>query len=469
MSRPAIYCNEFDPAAAAWLRQLMADGLIPKGEVDERSITDVPADHLRDARRAHFFAGIGGWERALELAGWPADRSVWTGSCPCQPFSSAGKRKAEADPRDLWPEFLRLITGRRPPVVFGEQVASSDVVGKAGGKPGTATRRVWVDRVRADLEAAGYAFGACVLGAHSVGAPHIRQRLYWVARDVGDTSASRLPSPEPQNLPGTGRREEGRAAPESGGSSGAGHCELAHADEIRRRPGRRHDDAREPVAAGHGPDGELARPDGQRVRRHPGAAGAESGAAPLSGERAGQPTAVDPVDGRAARVVGDADSSGPQPWLFAAEANGHGRAAFPDGGVGDADREREAAAGPDGAGPGDALRAGQAVGFWGDFQLVPCRDGAARRVEPGAFPLAHGVPRELGPLVAWLERMGVDPKAAKRTVRNFRGRLAQAGRNRVGRLRGYGNAIVPEIAAAFVRAFLDAEAGAGGVQTRTAA
>ena len=103
------YYNEYEPFAAAWLRELIADGLIAKGDVDERSILDVPADDLRGYRQVHFFAGIGGWSRALRLAGWPDDREVWTGSCPCQPLSSAGQQKGHADERHVWPSFYGLI------------------------------------------------------------------------------------------------------------------------------------------------------------------------------------------------------------------------------------------------------------------------------------------------------------------------------------------------------------------------
>lgn len=84
------YYNEIDPFAAAWLRRLIARGLIAPGDVDTRSITDVRADDLVSYVQCHFFAGIGGWSLALRLAGWPDDRPVWTGSCPCQPFSGAG-------------------------------------------------------------------------------------------------------------------------------------------------------------------------------------------------------------------------------------------------------------------------------------------------------------------------------------------------------------------------------------------
>ena len=166
------YYNEIDPGAAAWLQNLIAVGLIPPGEVDQRSITDVQAKDLEGFDSCHFFAGIAGWPLALRLAGWPDDRPVWTGSCPCQSYSVAGKRKGDDDPRNLWPHFFRLISERRPDCIFGEQVAN-------------AIRHGWLDGISADLEGAGYAVGACVLGAHSAGAPHIRQRLFWVADSTG--------------------------------------------------------------------------------------------------------------------------------------------------------------------------------------------------------------------------------------------------------------------------------------------
>lgn len=75
----AAYYNEHDKAAAAWLRQLIARGLIASGDVDERSIEDVTPDEIRGYTQCHFFAGIGVWSHSLRMAGWPDDRPVWSG------------------------------------------------------------------------------------------------------------------------------------------------------------------------------------------------------------------------------------------------------------------------------------------------------------------------------------------------------------------------------------------------------
>ena len=169
----AAYYNEIDHFAAAWLRELMKAGQIPDGEIDTRSIEHVRGDELREFKHCHFFAGIGGWAYALRLAGWPDDREVWTGSCPCQPFSQAGARRGADDERHLWPIWCRLVRECRPPTIFGEQVASSDGL-------------EWLDGVCADLESERYAVGAADLPAASVGAFHIRQRLWFVANRLAD-------------------------------------------------------------------------------------------------------------------------------------------------------------------------------------------------------------------------------------------------------------------------------------------
>lgn len=181
------YYNEIDPFAAQWLRNLIAAGHIPAGDVDQRSITEVSPDDLKPYTQAHFFAGIAGWPLALRMADWDDERPVWTGSCPCQPFSSAGKQQGKADERHLWPVWFRLIAERRPPVVFGEQVKN-------------AIAHEWLDETFYDLEGEGYACGAAVLPACSVTAPHRRDRLWFVADakrpGVSDDRSREAPSPQ---------------------------------------------------------------------------------------------------------------------------------------------------------------------------------------------------------------------------------------------------------------------------------
>lgn len=171
------YYNDNDPFVCQWLRNLMDEELIAPGIIDPRSITEVGPNDLAGYDRCHFFAGVAGWELALQLAGWPNNIPCWTASCPCQPYSSAGMGLGDRDPRNLWPHVHRLIAQCRPPVVFGEQVE-------------TAVRHGWLDGVFAGLEKEDYACGAAVLGAHSIGAPHVRQRLYWVAHATGQRLGS---------------------------------------------------------------------------------------------------------------------------------------------------------------------------------------------------------------------------------------------------------------------------------------
>lgn len=168
VSTGRAYYNEIDPYCAQWLRNLIDAGHIAPGVVDERSIEDVFPSDLRGFTQCHFFAGIGVWSLALRRAGWPDDRPVWTGSCPCQPFSQAGQGAGFADERHLWPAFFHLIRERKPAIVAGEQVASKDA-------------EPWIDLVQDDMEGMDYAFGAVPFPAAGVGSPHIRDRLYWVA------------------------------------------------------------------------------------------------------------------------------------------------------------------------------------------------------------------------------------------------------------------------------------------------
>lgn len=171
------YYNEHNRFAAQWLENLIDYGQIAPGDVDSRDIQEVTADDIRGYTQCHFFAGIGGWSLALRLAGWPDDRPVWTGSCPCQPFSSAARgrnaRRQDGE-RHLWPALRRLIAECAPRTFFGEQVA------QAGD---------WFDEVCDDMEAMGYSIGAAVLPALSVGKDHARPRLYY----IGDADRDREP------------------------------------------------------------------------------------------------------------------------------------------------------------------------------------------------------------------------------------------------------------------------------------
>jgi len=172
------YYNEFHPGKAAVLRELIREGVIAPGDVDDRSILDVRAGDLVGYAQCHFFAGIGIWSYALRLAGWPDDRPVWTGSPPCQPFSQAGKRKGFDDERHLAPAWLDLVHECSPDSLFGEQVSD-------------AVRKGWLDALQDELEADHYAVGAASFPACSVGAPHIRQRLYFGAARVADAYDAR--------------------------------------------------------------------------------------------------------------------------------------------------------------------------------------------------------------------------------------------------------------------------------------
>jgi DNA (cytosine-5)-methyltransferase 1 len=385
-----VYYNEIEPYAADWLENLIREGLIPQGEVDRRSIVDVHASDLRGFVSAHFFAGIGGWPHALRLAGWPDDRPIWTGSCPCQPFSAAGKQGGFADDRHLWPFFFKLIAECQPDVVVGEQVASKDGL-------------QWLDLVLTDLEGAGYAAGAVDLCAAGVGAPHIRQRLWWVGHRLADAGraaserdAGGVPAAEAERAGAW--REDGRH--DLGHRDGGAALELADASEGGRSllgetrlhgGGQCRDDH-----AGRGEDGGLVDSLGTRLEGHDehggGAPGwaLEARPAPASGGAGGLEDAHGAVSEQPSGA-GRGSSEAPGRWPNA-EPDRRGELV-----------EEQPAAGP-------------VNGEWRAADWLFCRDGKWRPIEPGTFPLAHGVPA------------------------------------RVGRLRAYGNAIVPQVAALVIEA-----------------
>lgn len=349
--RSVNYYSEWDPYAAQWIRNLIDAGLIPPGHVDTRSITDVQPSDLAGYRQCHFFAGIAGWSLAARLAGWPDDRELWTGSAPCQPFSVAGKGKAQDDDRHLWPHFLRLIRARRPAVVMGEQVAAA--VGKN-----------WLDGVSADLEAEDYACRAVVVPACAVDAPHRRDRLWFVAH----TDNPGLEGQSGHVI----RAAKGWCEP-TGSSAAAGVLDRAeHAGGLVANTMR----------------------EGSHASALPGVHRGEEGARAWD---------VDSPRLRGYGSVGDAACAAGE-WraraVLAAEA---GQC-----------RSREL----DGHKPLGSEHAGEGSAWTGAHWLIG-HDGKARRFEPGIRLLAHGVP------------------------------------GRVGRLRAYGNAIVPEVAAEVIGAYMD--------------
>lgn len=342
--RPAYY-NEIDEYVAEWLRNLIAAGHLPAGHVDTRSIADVSATDLAGYGQCHFFAGIGGWALAARLAGWPDGRELWSGSCPCQPFSVAGKQAGFSDERDLWPHFFRLIRARRPDVVVGEQVAAA--VGKD-----------WLDRVFADLEGIGYACGAAVVPACAVNAPHRRDRLWFVG-------GSRVLGHSHSHSQGLAQRA----------------CVAGISDEASRSF------PREIVAdAGEHSAVEYANVVGAGAERQ---------------QRGGE----------FCRAGGDSEGGAGDVCQRRTAEMQNRRWVRADGWPGTGNQFADAPSG---------LRCTGSA--WHDATWIIGHDGKARRVEPSIRLLAHGVPA------------------------------------RVGRLRAYGNAIVPEEAAQVIGAYLDAEA-----------
>ena len=310
------YYNEIDPFAAQWLRNLINAGHIAPGIVDERSIEDVYPSDLRGFTQCHFFAGIGVWSHALRSAGWSDDRPVWTGSCPCQPFSAAGKGAGFDDERHLWPAFHHLISQCKPAIVLGEQVASKDA-------------DTWIDLVHTDMEALGYAFGAIPFPSAGVGAPHIRDRLYWVADTQQHHRGSQATAAN------HGQPEADRPSDRTGGC-GVLAGRLADAQSCGRVE-------------------RVTIPE--RVRQ----GNAEKGAT-------GRPAEYNDVE---SIRLADADSEQHDRGGVIGQT---GRSQYPDG---SATAGREPAAGP-------------ADGFWGTADWLFCRDGKWRPVEPGTFPLVDG-------------------------------------------------------------------------------
>jgi DNA (cytosine-5)-methyltransferase 1 len=369
------YYNEYDKNAAAWLRELIKQGLIADGVVDERSIIDVQANELVGFSQYHFFAGIGGWSYALRLAGWADTRPVWTASLPCQPFSVAGNQKGKDDARHLLPHFLELVKECRPNTIIGEQVEG-------------AIKHGWLDDLQSTMEAEDYAVGSIVLGAHSGGAPHIRQRLYWIANRVektlGNTAGAELERGARQGVQGCG---DGLA------SSG---YHVGTTDTLNTRP-----------------QGRLSgRKDSQReaIYRYIRRDGAVNG-------------------------LGNSNSNG----HTSSEKQGRNEPSVLSN-----KKRKNSTSESERTGPSKALSPN-----WSDVEWIYCRDNKYR------------------PILRWLKPVIRTIKSSVSTVANgLPAGVVHSGDNstpinanetqeaRIMRLVGYGNAIVPQVAAEFIKAFM---------------
>lgn len=184
----AAYYNEIDKYAAQWLRNLIAAGHIAPGDVDERSIEDVRPDDLRGYAQCHFFAGIGGFSRALRLAGWPDDKRIWTGGPPCQNNSNAAaihgyRTGLRGDRSGLALRWLDLIGAERPEDLVFENV------------PGITT---WLAEITSRLEAFGYSISKPECSSAGIGALHLRKRVLIVAHAGGQGLALTRPAGSPK-------------------------------------------------------------------------------------------------------------------------------------------------------------------------------------------------------------------------------------------------------------------------------
>lgn len=383
------YYNDNDPYACAWLRELISAGLIPNGIVDERSIGSINPDDLAGFYQCHFFAGIGGWSRALELAGW--DEPCWTGSCPCQPFSQAGKRKGTDDHRHLWPEFARLIRACNPSIIFGEQVASAD-------------GRKWLAGVFLDLEGMGYRRAGADLCAAGVSAPQQRQRLFWVASAKGQ-------QPHGGGYPRGGRGQPPNGSTNHMASSSKGLEGWSEQSIQQEFPAFERGSYVSRVAGTQHDDGRFALP-----RK------AQGGIVNGRLRKLEHPT-------RHGREQRGTESSGRSIACGCGSCNLASAHKFHDNRTGFGSSNDR----------GQLNRPPTLQGFWDNFELVHCRDEKFRRIEPGSQPLVARLPK--GMVYGSDPSVPIDPQAT-----------AEA---RVMRLKGYGNSIVPQVAAEFVRAYLE--------------
>lgn len=482
------FYNDIDQNSAAWLRELINLKIIPEGVVDTRSIHEIQPEELEPYDQCHFFAGIGGWAAAFTLSGFEHTIRIDSGSAPCQPFSSAGLKKGFDDKRHLWPELFRITKVRRPVVLVGEQVSGKDAL-------------EWLDRVFADLEGEGYTCGAvdiCAAGTGAkghpvcqesaefyralaertdlsdelrgacaasaaavaeltVGGPHIRSRLYWMAyldggrlieRDAGQRAVSELGKGSPAcGLADPNIQRHHRIDP------------LLRRDQPRRLS---EDDSQTPWSS---PACGLAdsHNDGSPEHEHqPGRCARR------------QQTQADPSERCCASAVewkqvsfaadclgGDDDEPGDECSICGLEYSNECACPGPtqddyeyeerDGvlyarPVVQSDEQRLeglSGHGDDGDQPGrvgahpvgPVAPTGGPSNAWDDFDVIPCLDGKARRAERGTFPMVARLPE--GVVSGSLDSLSWQEVCNTHEARKMR-------------LFGYGNALCLPTACAFM-------------------
>lgn len=395
----------------------------------------------------------------------------------CQPFSAAGRLKGKDDERHLAPKFAELVRACRPGLLFGEQVASAEVFGKAPKKSRKGAvespQWAWLDDLLDRLEAARYAVGASDLPSASIGAPHIRQRthfgavnLEWLADAddeglerrwqsergcsteravgqsgvvdrLGDSSVS-AGEWDTGTLSGTEAGEHRSGITVDGNlpvgfeHAGSGVLRMAHAQ---------HDDGRS-EQQGWGPDRRASDARGGAALRM---ADADSG---LAGQRGNAGSAQG--EGVQSRLGSDGccDSRG------LADADG-----------GDTSTERQQRGGEQRQQPQDGRsvqvdhggRTSPLDGPWRTADWLFCRDAKWRPVEARPQQMALGIPVDLGRSGDHGEDQGSWGRIAESLAQEEIGfPLGKVEYARATRLRGYGNAINPWLAAEFIASFLDA-------------
>lgn len=431
----AAFC-EIDPDCRGWLRKHWPDVMI---------INDI-----RDLKGGDY---------------GPVD--LLTGGFPCQPFSAAGKRAGATDDRYLWPEMLRIISEAKPTWIIGENVdgITSMALERMPAKVASRTtarhqdqdiyrgifsrqENMLLDHICKELEEIDYEVQPVVVPACAVNAPHRRDRVWIVAHSGCEHAQRQRGSGDVhcEAIAAQGKRDQWQRRGSSSSDNGKGNgCALVNAQGIGRGEGipepkiRR---GRNSSSCAGCTDG-CALADSDRERRQ-----GEFGQ--NQGKREGQNQF-----GQRSEALADSKGSSERPrfcqgkqrterWKrsgdrgcsgeYVADSQ-HGRCiqGAQDSGRqtgSPAHRLRESDMGSMGnasgqgspvregrqGNPGQELPAVERTGLrdpWGDSEWMPGRDGKSRRIKPGIRLLAHGIP------------------------------------NRVARLRGLGNAIVPWVAVQF--------------------